>query len=198
MNSEELEKYADSFLNIFYKGCCKKDMQYPIRYLSIQESYNVQDMVTKRKIAKGESEIGYKVGCTSHAIRSQFGLNEPISGRLFWPHVFNDMKELDLKNYTNCAIEPEMVFRIGRDLKGENLPDLTLINAIEYVSPGIEIHNYKFWYPPPTLQELICSNGIHAGLIIGGNKISPEKLSFVSEWFKVYKDDKGDFKSTSI
>ena len=83
-----------------------------------------------------------------------------------------------------------MVLKIGKDLKGEDLTDEVLINAIEYVSPGIEIHNFKFWYTLPTLQELICSNGIHAGLVVGGTRISPNELSFESEWFKVYKNDK--------
>lgn len=88
----------------------------------------------------------------------------------------------------NCSIEPEMVLRIGKDLEGENLSDETLIKSIEYVSPGIELHHFKFWFSPTTSQELICSNGIHAGLIVGDIKISPRKLSFKNELFKVSKN----------
>ena len=33
--------------------------------------------------------------------------------------------------------------------------------AIDFVAPGIEIHNYRFWFGDPTIQELIASNGIH-------------------------------------
>ena len=40
--------------------------------------------------------------------------------------------------------------------------DRQLVEAIEYVSPGIELHNFKFWFAPPTSQELICSGGISA------------------------------------
>ena len=89
----------------------------------------------------------------------------------------------------NCAIEPEMVFRIGIALKGENLSDDPLINAIEYVSPGIEIHNFKVWHSPPSSQELICSGGIHAGLVIGQQKVSAQNLSFRDEVFRVCQDD---------
>ena len=64
-----------------------------------------------------------------------------------------------------------------------------MIGAIEYVSPGIELHHFKFWHSPPTPQELICSGGIHAGLVIGNQKVSPETLTFRDEMFKVYKDD---------
>ena len=190
MNNKLIKEFTDIFFNTFYSGSRGKNTQYFISDLSIQESYAVQDRVTKKKIARGEHVIGYKVGCTSSAIQSQFGLSEPIFGRLFWPHIFNEGVELNWKRYTNCAIEPEMVLKICRDLKGENLSDKVLKKAIEYVSQGIEIHNFKFWYMPPTLQELICSNGLHAGLIIGNNKISPDSLSFKLEWFKVYIDDR--------
>ncbi len=190
MNKKLIEKFSINFFNTFYSGSWNNDIQYSISDLSIQESYIVQDLVAKKKIERGERPIGYKVGCTSCAIQSQFGLSEPIFGRLFQPHIFDEGKELNWKRYTNCAIEPEMVLKIGKDLKGENLSDKVLIDAIEYVSPGIEIHNFKFWCTTPTLQELICSNGIHAGLIVGDSKNSPNNLSFESEWFKVYKDDK--------
>ena len=58
-------------------------------------------------------------------------MNEPIFGRLFWPHIFDDREEINWKKYINCAIEPEIVLKIGKDLKGENLPDKALISAIE-------------------------------------------------------------------
>ena len=48
----------------------------------------------------------------------------------------------------------------------------------------------KFWYSPPSLQELICSGGIHAGLVIGDEKVSPQDLHLRDEVFHVYKDDK--------
>jgi 2-keto-4-pentenoate hydratase len=190
MNNKLIKEFTDIFFNTFYIGSRGNNTQHFISDLSIQESYSVQDQVTKKKIARGEHVIGYKVGCTSSAIQSQFGLSEPIFGRLFWPHIFNEGAKLNWKRYTNCAIEPEMVLKICKDLKGENLPDKVIKKAIEYVSPGIEIHNFKFWYMPPSLQELICSNGLHAGLIIGNNKISPDSLSFKLEWFIVYIDDK--------
>jgi 2-keto-4-pentenoate hydratase len=48
----------------------------------------VQNLVVQKRIEQGESIAGFKVGCTSKAIREQFGLNEPINGKLFRPHIF--------------------------------------------------------------------------------------------------------------
>jgi 2-keto-4-pentenoate hydratase len=183
-----LDNLAVNFCDAFYNRRFSGDTLIDLSELSLRDAYLVQDKVVKKRVQKGETVVGYKVGCTSTAIREQFGLEEPIHGKLFKPHFYMDGAELFWNDFINCSIEPEMVLRIGKDLKGENLPDETLIKSIEYVSPGIELHNYKFWFSPTTSQELICSNGIHAGLIVGEAKISPRKLSFKNELFKVSKN----------
>jgi 2-keto-4-pentenoate hydratase len=53
--------------------------------LSLSDAYLVQDKVAEKRVQKGETVVGYKVGCTSPAIRAQFGLEEPIHGKLFNP-----------------------------------------------------------------------------------------------------------------
>ena len=180
---------AEKFFEAFYKREWVGEFLPHILELDISEAYQVQDLVAKMRVETGEEVVGFKVGCTSHAIRSQFGLKTPISGRIFAPHIYAEGKQLRRTDYVNCAIEPEMVLKIGMDLKGESLSDDHLIDAIEYVSPGIEIHNFKFWSSPPSSQELICSGGIHAGLVIGNKKVSPRKMSFQNEVFRVYKDE---------
>lgn len=182
-----LESIATDFYHSFYKKEWNGEED-SVRNLSIQEAYEVQDLVTKRRIESGEHVVGFKVGCTSNSIRKQFGLSEPIYGRLFYPHVGNNQVNVNWSDYINCAIEPELVIKIGKNLEGKNLSDEEFIDAIDYVSPGVEIHEYNFWVNPPTIQELICSGGIHTGLIIGDQRISPVDLQFKDEVFTVYKN----------
>ena len=185
---EKLDLLANKFTQTFYERNWSGELVPPVSQISIEDAYIVQDLVTEKRVQRGEEVVGYKVGCTSEAIRSQFRLNEPVSGRLFNPHVHEEGTEINWKNYVNCAIEPEMVLTIGADLYGTNLPHHQLIDSIESVSVGIELHNFKFWFTPPTSQELICSGGVHAGLIVGKNKVSPKKLSFEYELFSVRKN----------
>ena len=184
-----LETLADQFFHAFYRKEWQGGVEPALRDLSVAEAYEVQDLVAQKRINAGESVAGFKVGCTSMAIRSQFGLAEPISGRLFRPHIFEKNVSLDWSAFVNCAIEPELVLRIGEDLRGEDLSDADLIDAIEYANPGIEIHNFRFWQFPPTIQELICSGGIHAGLIVRSARVSPADLQFRDEMFSVCKDE---------
>jgi len=185
---KSIELLADKFMQAFYERAWSGALEPPVSDLSLDEAYAVQDLVADMRVRRGEQIVGFKVGCTSEAIRTQFGLTEPISGRLFNPHVFEEGITVDFNDYVNCAIEPEMVLTIGVDLSGRDLPYDQLIDAIQHVSAGIELHNFRFWFTPPTSQELICSGGIHAGLIVGKTRVSPENLSFQSEVFSVRKD----------
>jgi 2-keto-4-pentenoate hydratase len=182
--------FAEKFYDAFYEKEWRGGFEPNVSLLSIAEAYNVQDLVAEMRIDRGEVVVGFKIGCTSNAIRSQFGLQEPIYGRLFDPHVQKQGIAINWKDYVNCAIEPEMVITIGSDLCGVGISDDQILDAIESVSPGIEIHNFRFWFTPPTSQELICSGGIHAGLIVGSVGVSPRELSFKSEIFSVFKDGK--------
>ena len=186
---KSLDAIAAGFFHAFYQKEWLDDATPYMRQLSIPEAYRVQDLVAQKRTALGEKIAGFKVGCTSKAIRAQFGLHEPIHAKLFRPYIFEDGVTVDWRNYVNCAIEPEMVLEIGKDLTGENLSDQKLIDAITHVRAGIEIHNLQFWNPPPSLQELICSGGIHAGLVIGSERVLPEDLSFSQELFSVLKDE---------
>ena len=133
--------------------------------------------------------MGYKVGCTSDSIRRQFGLTEPINGRLMSPHIETDgAKFLSRSNYVNCAIEPEMVICIGRDLTGERLADRNIVDSLVYISAGIEVHHFKFWLGDPTVQVLIMFNGLFACLVMGSEKVKQDVLDFRTEIFEIFKN----------
>jgi 2-keto-4-pentenoate hydratase len=102
----------------------------------------------------GVEPVGYKVGCTSRAIREQFGLTEPVSGVLSVLHQSG--ASLPAASFTNCAVEPEFVLRIAADGR-----------SVESVAVGIELHNYVFHHQPPTSHELVASNALHAGVVVG-------------------------------
>jgi 2-keto-4-pentenoate hydratase len=167
MSDSTIQHFANEILGIFRNHALKRTSDEDIQSLSISDAYAVQENYLAARIATGERTVGYKVGCTSPAIRTQFGLTEPVCGRLIAPHIYHDGARLNIKEHIDCALEPELVLHIGMDLDGRNLESSHLQGAIAAISPGIEVHNYRFWYGRPTHQELIASNAIHAGLVVG-------------------------------
>ena len=63
-----------------------------------------------------------------------------------------------------------------------------LEEAVKSVSPGIEIHNYDWWFGQPTSHELVCSNGIHACLVVGVEKSVPVNLDWDMEGVGLFKN----------
>lgn len=183
-----IELLASRFLKAFDTLTWTADTEPQPASLSMKQAYMVQNVVTRLRCQRGEQTIGFKVGCTSQAIRTQFKLREPIYGRLFDRNLYSDGAVIDGSAFVNCAVEPEMVIRTRKHLQGENISDEELIDGIASVRPGIELHHFKFWFSPTTSQELICSGGIHAGLVIGNSLVSPRKCRFTDEMFSVFLD----------
>ncbi len=184
----DLERIAASFVHAFYENAWPENAGFEFEALSNADAYRVQALVAQTRLDRGEQIAGYKVGCTSAAIRSQFGLTSPIYAPIFSPRIHDSDTSLNLANYVGCAIEPELVFEIRCELQGESLSDDDLIDAIASVRPGIELHNYRFWRQPPCLSELICSGGIHAGLVVGEIGVAPETIDFANAKFRVMLD----------
>ncbi len=177
----DLQPFADTFLHLFQEHQFSRGDGDPITSLTLQDAYAVQQMVIDARTGSGEQVVGYKVGCTSEAIRRQFGLSEPICGQLMTPHIIYGDAVLNHSDYFDCAVEPEFVVMIGHDLADEVGEQDDLTAAIDFISPGIELHNYRFWFGEPTSQELIASNGIHAGLVVGDQKTSPGSFDWDEE-----------------
>jgi 2-keto-4-pentenoate hydratase len=92
------------------------------------------------------------------------------------PHVHHGDTALDWHDYHGPAVEPEFVFLMGKDLADEVVEPGSLIDAIDSVSPGIEVHHDSFRFGEPTSQELIASNGLHACLVVGDRRTDPRGL----------------------
>src|ERR1039458_2219881 len=70
--------------------------------LTLSQAYEVQDGFLAGRVKEGAKIVGWKVGCTSAAIRRQFGLSQPISGKLLDPDIFHDGAQLPASAYVDC------------------------------------------------------------------------------------------------
>ena len=121
--------------------------------LTLDEAYRVQAQVAALR-APAERVVGYKVGCTGPGTRAQFGLDGPIRGLVYDTELHPSGSAISSSAYADLAIEGELAVRLGDD------------GRIAQVFPVIELHNYVFRGQPPTLQELVANNGIHAGVVL--------------------------------
>ena len=136
----------------------------PLDLTSVQ-AYALQAEVARLREERGEKVIGYKVGCASEAIQRQLGIHEPIFGRIFDTGCIASGTRLSSAMYAGLAIEGELAVLLGADLPGQSLPDGDYLSAISAIFPVIELHHYTPPGPWSSCQDLITSNGMHAGFV---------------------------------
>jgi 2-keto-4-pentenoate hydratase len=191
-----LDDFVDELLGFSQTKRFERKGTLPISVLTLDEAYEVQSRLVRRQIRQGKRAVGFKVGCTSRPIREQFRLAEPVTARLLHPHVSFGDTRLSWEDYVGCAVEAELVFGIGRDVTAAFRDQEEARAAIAFVSPGIEVHNFRFLYGEPTTQELIAGNALHAGLVVGAGKTNPEDLDLEREGVGLFVD--GELKTSGI
>ncbi len=77
--------------------------------LTTVQAYALQEETARLREERGETVIGYKIGCTSKTIQVQLGVKEPIFGRLFDTGCHPAGARLPAARYANLAIEGELV-----------------------------------------------------------------------------------------
>lgn len=192
----QLDDFVDELLGFSRTKRFERKGTLPISALTLDQAYQVQSRLVRRHIDEGKKAAGFKVGCTSRSIREQFRLTEPVTARLLHPHVYFGNTRLSWEDYVGCAVEAELVFGIGRDVTAPFRDREEARAAIEFVSPGIEVHNFRFLYGEPTTQELIAGNAMHAGLVVGERKTRAEDLDLEMEGVGLFVD--GELKASGI
>lgn len=146
----------------------------------VADAYRLQTAVAELRIARGERTIGYKVGCTSPAIRKQLGIDHSISGRLFATECHPDASRLSRQQFENLAIEGELAVELSRAPLPDDFATDGIPVCVSRIFPVIELHNHVIRGDVPSAGELIANNAIHAGFVLGQG-VLPKQVSLVED-----------------
>lgn len=134
--------------------------------LTLDDAYAVQARSIARRIERGETLVGVKMGFTSRAKMVQMGLSDVIWGRLTDAMRVEDGGVIDFARYVHPRVEPEIAFLLKRPLAGP----VTLAEAmaaVEAVAPAIEVidsryRNFKF-----NLPDVVADNSSSSSFVLG-------------------------------
>lgn len=162
INLNEVATYLDSAA-ANAKSVSQLRGNYPV---TLEEAYKVQDLSIQRRIVRGESLIGYKMGFTSVAKMEQMGVHDLIWGRLTDSMCIVDGGFLEISKFIHPRAEPEIAFRVNQDITSEvALEDV--ISIVDGLAPAIEVidsryENFKF-----SLEDVVADNCSSAALVVG-------------------------------
>jgi 2-oxo-3-hexenedioate decarboxylase len=140
--------------------------------LQVGDGYRVQRELQRRRIARGEQLVGYKMGLTSLAKMKQIGLSSPVFGFLTDGHGASDGGELDTASLSQPRVEPEIAFIMARDIDGECTLEEVLA-ATAFVAPAIEVLDSRFNGFKFDLASAIADNTSAARFVVGQARKAP-------------------------
>lgn len=134
------------------------------------KAYRVQACARSLRELRGEKCVGYKVGCTSAAVRERLGLTsvEAIRGLLWSSEQIRPdpvgVVAVNESSFRRLAIEGELAVTLISTDSSDVSDWVVDLEAI------IELHHSALDGPPRVrAAEIICKNGIHAGVVRGRN-----------------------------
>ncbi|MGI9484865.1 MAG: 2-keto-4-pentenoate hydratase [Geminicoccaceae bacterium] len=141
--------------------------------LSIPDAWRLQTAVASLREQRGETVVGYKIGCVSAGNQKMIGLTHPVWGRLWSTEQHGDGAVLEKAGFANLALEAEFAITLSRAVDPKTASPEELLASVGAVYPVIELHNLVLRSDPPHGHELIANNGILAGVVSGQGMSDP-------------------------
>jgi 2-oxo-hept-3-ene-1,7-dioate hydratase len=143
--------------------------------ITLEDAYAIQALVNEMKVAQGSKTIGNKIGLTSKAMQQSSQIDEPDFGVLHDYMMIEDGAKVPFERFIIPRVEPELVFVLGKPLKGPGVGLLDVLRATEYVIPAIEIIDARV-QNPRKIFDTVADNGAAAGLVLGGRPVGPMEV----------------------
>lgn len=145
----------------------------PVRDLigtaDIPLAYEVQQALTRDRLAAGARIAGRKIGITSLAVQRQVGVDQPDFGVLFDDMLCSESEPIGMHRLLQPRAEAEIAFVLAADLDAETLEAGRLEAAIDHVLPALEIVDSRIRNWDITITDTVADNA-SSGLFVLGSR----------------------------
>ncbi|MGS0677226.1 2-keto-4-pentenoate hydratase [Shewanella sp. 125m-1] len=165
-NIECIKELATLVDNAATQACAITQLSAQGASLSLAQAYQVQAASVTKRIARGEVQVGIKMGFTSRAKMLQMGVNDVIWGPLTDAMLIEEGAPLDLSRFIHPRIEPEIAFLLKKPLSGK-ISLLEARAAVEAIAPALEIIDSRYTNFAFSLEDVVADNCSSAGVVLG-------------------------------
>ena len=138
------------------------------------DAYAIQDAILQRKLSSGRSVAGLKAGLTSFAKMRQMGVDSPVFGFMTDDYAVPHGGEVRTSELIHPKVEPEIAFVLKKALKGPGCHIAAVLEATDFVLPGIEVIDSRYQDFKFDLKSVIADNTSASRFVVGG---SPTRLN---------------------
>ena len=172
LTNEQRQAAADSLLEAERTRVVVPQLSKTYPQMTIEDAYDVQARWAQGRIAKGAKIIGRKIGLTSRAMQLASKMTEPDYGVMLDDALFKDGARIAAGTFIKPRLETELAFIMGEDLSGAGCQMHDVMRATEYVTPALEIIDYRTEVPR-AIVDTIADNAAFGAIVLGGRSFRP-------------------------
>lgn len=132
--------------------------------LTLEHAYAVQHELVARRVQRGETVSGVKLGFTSKAKAEQMGVSDVIIGSVTEAMCLVNGSPVDPARFIHPRVEPEVAFRLDVDV---DPGDPNAVPVVTQVAPALEIIDSRYRNFSFTLEDVVADNTSAAGYVLG-------------------------------
>ena len=172
LNEADRRRATDELLRAVREGKPIVQLSRTFPDMEIEDAYRIQDIWAEARIANGARVVGHKIGLTSRAMQMASKMTEPDYGRILDDAFYNDGAQVPAARFIKPRLEVELAFVMGDDLGGPGARVYDVMRAVEFVTPAMEIIDYRTEVPR-AIVDTIADNAAFGAVVVGGRLIRP-------------------------
>jgi len=133
-----------------------------------EDSYDIQWEIRRRKLERGTTLAGLKMGLTSYAKMSQMGVDTPIYAFLADYFSVPDGGSVVTSELIHPKIEAEIAIVTNKVLKGPGCTVAHVLAATDYVVPAVELIDSRYRDFKFDLKSVVADNASSSRFVTGG------------------------------
>ncbi len=141
-----------------------------IRPATLEDGYAIQDEIARRRAAAGESQAGWKIGCTSRVMQEMLGHDEPGGGAVLAADVHTSPARMEAAAFHNPVAECEIAVRIASDVEDRQggHDGRTVARHVAACMAAIEIAELRYADGSSrTMAEIVADDFYQKAVVLG-------------------------------
>jgi 2-oxo-3-hexenedioate decarboxylase len=144
--------------------------------LDLATAYAIQDETLRRRLERGETLVGIKLGLTSRAKQQRMNITSPLVAWLTDAMVLPAGAPVPQDALIHPRAEPEIVFVMGERLAGPGVTAAKALTAVGGVMGGVEIIDSRYRDFRFTLPDVVADNASSGAFVTGPRQVPPDQL----------------------
>lgn len=149
--------------------------------LDLDKGYEIQDLNLRKRLERGETLVGVKLGLTSRAKQQRMGVDVPFVAWLTDAMILPAGDPVPQARLIHPRVEPEIVFIMKDRLQGPGVTAAQALSAVEAVYGGAEVIDSRYRNFRFKAGDVTADNASSGAFITGPIGLAPGELDLATE-----------------